>query len=351
MAIQGSVTLNEILILEIDADPTVTATVAPLGSFASMDNGSGMYVKTGAGDTAWTKLSTSTGGGVTSVATGTGLTGGPITSTGTISLATITNNTILANISGSTAAPTPNTLTAIIDTISSTQGSILYRNATSWVALAPGTSGQFLKTQGAAANPIWSAESFLGTVTSVGMTVPSFLSVTPSTITTSGTFAISLATETANTIFAGPTTGAAAVPTFRTQVLADLPQLTNGQLYIGSTDSSVVAATLTAGTNMSAFTNAAGSITVNAANQVGTGLKIKAGTVAAGSFTSNPKTFAVTFSTAFASAAYTIVITGTDARSFTWSSKATTGFTISANANAALTGNVDWQCIATGESN
>lgn len=44
---------------------------------------------------------------------------------------------------------------AQLDAISSVQGSILYRNATDWVALAPGTSGQVLITQGAAANPIW----------------------------------------------------------------------------------------------------------------------------------------------------------------------------------------------------
>lgn len=35
------------------------------------------------------------------------------------------------------------------------QGNILYRGATSWAVLAPGTSGQLLQTQGAGANPIW----------------------------------------------------------------------------------------------------------------------------------------------------------------------------------------------------
>lgn len=35
------------------------------------------------------------------------------------------------------------------------QGDILYRNATEWVRLAAGTAGQFLQTQGAAANPQW----------------------------------------------------------------------------------------------------------------------------------------------------------------------------------------------------
>lgn len=43
----------------------------------------------------------------------------------------------------------------IDNAIASAQGDILYRNAASWVALAPGTAGFVLKTQGAAANPLW----------------------------------------------------------------------------------------------------------------------------------------------------------------------------------------------------
>jgi len=68
----------------------------------------------------------------------------------------------------------------------------------------------------------------VGTVTSVGMTVPSILSVTPSTITTSGSFALSLTTESANQIFAGPSSGAAATPTFRSLTSADIPALPYG---------------------------------------------------------------------------------------------------------------------------
>lgn len=95
-------------------------------------------------------------GSVTNVATGTGLTGGPITTTGTVSLATISTNALLANISGSTAAPTATTLSALLDTvIGNTQGSIMYRAGTLWSILTPGTSGQFLQTQGAGANPQW----------------------------------------------------------------------------------------------------------------------------------------------------------------------------------------------------
>lgn len=45
----------------------------------------------------------------------------------------------------------------VLDSISTTQGSILYRNATDWVALTPGTAGYVLTTNGAGANPSWAA--------------------------------------------------------------------------------------------------------------------------------------------------------------------------------------------------
>ena len=67
-----------------------------------------------------------------------------------------------------------------------------------------------------------------GSVTSVGVSVPSFLSAAGSPVTTAGTIAISLATQSANRVFAGPTSGGAAVPTFRALVPSDLPTVTVG---------------------------------------------------------------------------------------------------------------------------
>ena|SRR5688572_9837721 len=61
-----------------------------------------------------------------------------------------------------------------------------------------------------------------GTVTSVALTVPSIFSVSGSPITTSGTLAVTLATQTANTGFFGPTSGSAASPTFRVIVTEDI---------------------------------------------------------------------------------------------------------------------------------
>lgn len=84
-----------------------------------------------------------------------------------------------------------------------------------------------------------------GTVTSVALTVPAILSVAGSPVTSSGTLAVTLATQSANTIFAGPTTGSAATPTFRSLVAADIPSLS---------------ATYATASNAMAFTNKTGAI-------------------------------------------------------------------------------------------
>ena len=69
-----------------------------------------------------------------------------------------------------------------------------------------------------------------GTVTSVGLSLPPFITVTGSPVSTSGTLTGTLATQTANTHFSGPTSGSAAAPTFRALVAADLPSITYGAI-------------------------------------------------------------------------------------------------------------------------
>lgn len=91
-----------------------------------------------------------------------------------------------------------------------------------------------------------------GTVTSVALTLPGIFSVTGSPITDSGTLSASLATQTANQVWAGPTTGSAAAPTFRALVANDLPDLSS--VY------QPIAGILTA---FSGLSNAAGVLTNN----------------------------------------------------------------------------------------
>lgn len=79
-------------------------------------------------------------------------------------------------------------------TISSeAQGDVLYNNGSNWVRLAAGTSGQFLKTNGAAANPAWAdgggKEIKVNTATwttNFTTTSTSFVDVTSGTVTVSG---------------------------------------------------------------------------------------------------------------------------------------------------------------------
>lgn len=157
-------------------------------SLATLTQGSGVTITNGAGTI--TISATGTGGTVTSIATNNGITGGTITTTGTIGLAAIADHTLLANISGGSLFPSSTTLTALIDNaIGSTQGNILYRNSTAWVVLAPGSSGQFLQTLGAAANVQW-ASGNAGTVTS--LTAGSGITLTPGTITTTGSIALTV---------------------------------------------------------------------------------------------------------------------------------------------------------------
>lgn len=47
----------------------------------------------------------------------------------------------------------------LLDQISSTRGTLLYRGASAWAALVPGTSGDVLTTNGAGADPTWVAPS------------------------------------------------------------------------------------------------------------------------------------------------------------------------------------------------
>lgn len=91
-------------------------------------------------------------------------------------------------------------------------------------------AGLFFATpSGAAGRPVMRAitssdlPAGVGTVTSVALAVPSEWSVSGSPVTTAGTITISEATQSANTVYSGPTTGVAAAPGFRALVSADIP--------------------------------------------------------------------------------------------------------------------------------
>lgn len=70
-----------------------------------------------------------------------------------------------------------------------------------------------------------------GTVTSVALSLPtSIFDVTGSPVTTTGTLSATLDTQTANYVWAGPTSGGAATPAFRALVAGDIPDLSSTYL-------------------------------------------------------------------------------------------------------------------------
>lgn len=173
--------------------------------------------------------------------------GNPVTTSGTLTVtkASQLQNIFFASPDGSSGAPTFRSIVAAdVPTLNQNTtgnattattathlsgglgGSIPYQTAANTTAmLANGTVGQVLTSNGTTLAPSWTTVGGLGTVTSVDMTVPAFLSVAGNPITTSGTLAVtlsgtalpvanggtSLTTLTANNVILGNGTSA---PTF-----------------------------------------------------------------------------------------------------------------------------------------
>lgn len=109
------------------------------------------------------------------------------------------------------------------------EGDLAYYHSNSNTRLGIGSNGQCLTSNGT--DPIWSpCGSGSGSVTSVGLSLPSMFSVSGSPITGAGTLTAAWANQNANLIMAGPTSGSAGAPTFRALVGADLPAPTASTL-------------------------------------------------------------------------------------------------------------------------
>lgn len=233
------------------------------------------------------------------------ISGSPVTSTGTLTFSLVNQNQNLifaGPSSGSAAQPTFRSLTAadlpaislssgVIGTLSVANGGTgQTSNSAAFNALSPitatgdliigtgantasnlaiGLANYVLTSNGTTAS--WQPVSGSGTVTSValsdGSTTPIY-TVSGSPVTGSGTITETLINQSANTIFAGPTTGSASQPSFRALVANDIPSLSSS--YVTTVNGSSGAITL------NAISQLTGDVTTSAAS----GSQSEASTVA-----------------------------------------------------------------------
>jgi hypothetical protein len=207
-------------------DGSTGITTANWGTSRTLTIGSTGKSVNGSGNVSWTLAeigATNNTGTVTSVA-GTGTVSG-ITLSGTV---TSTGNLTLG---GTFSAP----ISSINDSTSSGQALVKITN--------PGSAGDYFLRLTRDGSSVFTSEaltaatfrsaigagtsSTTGTVTSVGLSLPTSVFTGTGSVTTSGTLTREFANQSANTVFAGPTTGLPGVPAFRTLVADDLPAHTH----------------------------------------------------------------------------------------------------------------------------
>lgn len=197
------------------------------------------------GDNTWSAAGTGT---VTSVGLSTpsifSVTPTPITTAGTFSVTAVpeTANTFWGAPNGSTGQPTFRTLvsadlpggTGTVTSIATTSpltGGTITTTGTLGITQASTINSGYLSSVD------WNAFNgkLSSAVTSVGLSTPSIFSVSPTSITSTGVFTVTAVSETANTVWAAPN-GSSGQPTFRALVAADLPAGTGTVTSVSNSD-------------------------------------------------------------------------------------------------------------------
>lgn len=139
-------------------------------------------------------------------------------------------------------APTMRSMSAVLDdAFSSAQGSLLYRASGAWQAIAPGTAGYVLSSNGVGGDPTWIPVGGVGTVTSVAFSGGTTgLTVTGSPITGAGTITLqgTLIAANGGTGLTTYAQGDLIYASAATPTLARLAKDTNATRYLSNTGSS-----------------------------------------------------------------------------------------------------------------
>lgn len=156
---------------------------------------------------------------------------GPGSATATIQSGVVSNSK-LANMATQTFKGRTTSGTGSPEDLTATQATAMLNPfSSSLQGLAPASGGgttNFLRADGT-----WNPAG-TGSVSSVALSLPSIFTVSGSPVTTAGTLTGSFNTQTANTVFSGPSSGGAATPTFRSLVAADIPTISGSQVSGGT---------------------------------------------------------------------------------------------------------------------